>query len=253
MNTLTIKDVRFGEGAPKAIVSLMGADARECIAQARKAAEAGADLVEWRADFMADVCELAGMMQVADELVAAIPSIPLLFTFRTAQEGGSADIADAGYIDLVHAMIEHGSIDAVDVELRIGDKAVQEAVRRAREHGIKTVVSHHDFEGTPSIDEMCGLLVHMAQLGADVPKLAVMAHDESDALRLLQATEQARRETSLPLITMAMGRAGTITRLVGEAFGSAGTFCALDSASAPGQVDLELARRIMADLHDAIG
>ncbi len=253
MNTLTIRDVRLGEGAPKTIVSLMASDVEGCIDQARRAAEAGADLVEWRADFMAGASGYADMTQVADELVAAVPNTPVLFTFRTAQEGGAADIADADYIDLVHAIVELGAIDAVDVELRIGDEAVREAVRQAHCRGVKVIVSHHDFEATPNVDDMYGLLVRMAQLGADIPKLAVMAHDESDALRLLQATEQARRETGLPLVTMAMGRAGTITRLVGEAFGSAGTFCALDSASAPGQVDLELARRIMADLHDAIG
>ena len=49
---------------------------------------------------------------------------------------------------------------------------------------------------------------------------------------------------------MAMGREGSITRLAGELFGSAITFCSLEKASAPGQVQVKQAIRIMGDLHE---
>ena len=114
-------------------------------------------------------------------------------------------------------------------------------------------MSHHDFEHTPDIECMRELLVRMAGLGADIPKLAVMARSAEDALRLLQATVLAGKEIDTPLVTMAMGAEGAITRLVGEVFESSATFCALNDASAPGQVDLALAQRIMENLHDAIG
>ena len=52
------------------------------------------------------------------------------------------------------------------------------------------------------------------------------------------------------LLTMAMGREGSITRLAGELFGSAITFCSLEKASAPGQVQVKQAIRIMDDLHE---
>ena len=75
--------------------------------------------------------------------------------------------------------------------------------------------------------------------GADVAKLAVMPGDAADAARLLQATAQAAaRRPETPLITMAMGPAGAVTRLCGGAFGVCASFGAMGgAASAPGQPD----------------
>ncbi|MBO4365229.1 MAG: type I 3-dehydroquinate dehydratase [Eggerthellaceae bacterium] len=252
MKTVEIKGVRIGKGVPKTIVSLMGADVSECLAQAEAAVCAGADLVEWRADFARCVHDHDAMVRFGQELSKALPETPLLFTFRSACQGGVAELTDDEYISLNQVMIESGTIDLVDIEERCDASIVEQLVQAARAHGVATVVSHHDFEGTPDVETMRELLVRMARMGADVPKLAVMAHDAGDALCLLQATEQAHRDTGLPLITMAMGRTGTITRLVGEAFGSTATFCSLKQASAPGQVDLAQAKRTLNDLHEAI-
>ena len=253
VKTLEIKGVRIGEGVPKTIVSLMGTRADECLAQARDAVRAGADMVEWRADFAECPENHETMVQFGRQLADALPKTPLLFTFRSACEGGNATLADEEYIGLNRTMIASGAIDLVDIEMRIGHDAVSRVVDLARDHGVMTVVSHHDFEATPSSDAMCELLTCMAQTGADIPKLAVMANSADDVLNLLRATEHAHRETGLPLITMAMGQKGAVTRLMGEAFGSCATFCALEQASAPGQVELKLAKQIMKNLHDAIG
>lgn len=252
MKAIEIKGVRIGEGAPKTIVSLMGADVRECLIQAEAAVSAGADMVEWRADFATCMHDHNAMVRFGRELADALPDTPLLFTFRSACEGGAAELTDDEYFSLNLAMIESDTIDLVDIEDHIGENIVEQLVRAARAHGVATVVSHHDFERTPNVETMGELLVRMAHMGADIPKLAVMAHDASDALRLLQATEQAHREIGLPLITMAMGVEGTVTRLVGEDFGSVATFCSLKQASAPGQVDLAQAKRTLDDLHKAL-
>ena len=93
----------------------------------------------------------------------------------------------------------------------------------------------------------------MADLGADIPKIATMANGAQDALKLLAATEEMSRiHSDKPLLTMAMGREGSITRLAGELFGSAITFCSLEAASAPGQVQVKQAIRIMDDLHEVL-
>ncbi len=58
-------------------------------------------------------------------------------------------------------------------------------------------------------------------------------------LVLLQATEEARQEVEIPLITMSMGALGAITRLAGGLFGSAVTFAVGRQSSAPGQIPIE--------------
>jgi len=62
-------------------------------------------------------------------------------------------------------------------------------------------------------------------MGADIPKMAVMPHNGQNVLDLMQATLLAKEKTGTkPLITMAMGDLGKITRIAGISFGSAVTF-----------------------------
>ena len=79
----------------------------------------------------------------------------------------------------------------------------------------------------------------MAQLGADVPKLACMPHSASDVLTLLTATAEMNKEIANPLITMAMGDIGKVTRVAGQVFGSSLSFGAVGQTSAPGQLSIE--------------
>ena len=79
-------------------------------------------------------------------------------------------------------------------------------------------------------------LEKMEQLGADICKVAVMPHTPEDVLTLLSATEERARVSGVPLITMAMGPLGTVSRVCGELVGSCLTFGTLGAASAPGQL-----------------
>ena len=250
MGCLKIKGMRIGEGRPKIIVSLMGADAKECLATVAAGREAGVDCFEYRADFSRGARDARALVEDARALAAALPENPLLFTLRTEGQGGKVALSADDYAALTRAVIEGGGVDLVDVETWIGDEAVRELVACAHAHGVAAVVSYHDFAGTPKSAWMVELLGHMVELGADIPKLAVMAHDARDALALLSATEEASRtHAEVPFLTMAMGREGSISRLTGELFGSAMTFCSLERASAPGQVEVARARRMMEDLH----
>jgi 3-dehydroquinate dehydratase-1 len=254
MKPLVIKDVSIGEGAPKTIVSVMDATTEGALATIDQGLAAGVDCFEWRVDFSENVHDPAAAAEESRVLAQALPKNPLLFTFRSTSQGGQLTIPVEEYVTLNKAVIEAEAIDMVDIETWIGDAAVSDLVACAHAHGVAAVVSYHNFAGTPSKDWMVALLTHMQDLGADIPKIAVMAKTPADALELLAATEEmARLHAQGPLLTMAMGRDGSITRLAGELFGSALTFCALENASAPGQVDVSQARRIMADLHEVLG
>ena len=253
MKCLDIKGVRIGEGRPKVIISIMGAQVEECLDVIERGKAAGVECYEYRADFAADVHDPAAMARNTRVLAEALPENPLLFTFRSTSQGGQLTIPVVEYVTLNRAVIEEEAVDLVDIESWIGDAAVLELVACAREHGVATIISYHNFAGTPSVEWMVNLLTHMADLGADIPKIAVMAKSGSDALALLAATDEVSRvHTDKPLLTMAMGREGSITRLSGELFGSAMTFCSLEKASAPGQVAVDQAVRMMDDLHQVL-
>ncbi len=247
---LVIKGMSLGEGRPKTIVSLMGSDVPENVEIAEKGIEAGVECFEWRGDFATDVHDPELMARHSIEIGKALPNNPYLFTFRSTSQGGQLTIPADEYVVLNKAIIEAKAVDLVDIESWIGDEKILELVDCAQRHNVKTVISYHNFAGTPSVEWMVNLLTHMADLGADIPKIATMAKNAQDALNLLAATEEVSRlHCDKPLLTMAMGREGSISRLAGELFGSALTFCSLEKASAPGQVEVKQAIRIMDDLH----
>ena len=89
----------------------------------------------------------------------------------------------------------------------------------------------------------------MQQAGADLPKLAVMPQSRADVLELLAATaEMTDHHPETPVITMSMGPLGAVSRLCGEAFGSAMTFANPGTASAPGQVGLDVVNAVLDSL-----
>ena len=117
--------------------------------------------------------------------------------------------------------------------------------------GITVIGSNHDFEKTPSKDEIVSRLTTMKQHGADIPKIAVMPEDAGDVLTLLKATREFHLAfPEIPVITMSMGTDGMISRIAGEVIGSAVTFGSGVSASAPGQIPAKKLREILEILHE---
>lgn len=49
----------------------------------------------------------------------------------------------------------------------------------------KLILSHHDFNSTPSDEELDGIVLQMFEAGAEVAKIATTADDITDAMRML--------------------------------------------------------------------
>lgn len=252
MQVVEIKGVRIGEGLPKTIASLMAPDLQGQVNDAIAGIEAGLDCLEIRADFCSDVHDAQAMVVLSKAVTDASPNNPVLFTLRSESQGGKVTLSSEEYAALNKAIIQAKAADMVDIEIGIGEEAVRELCDLARECGVVAVVSHHDFSGTPDTADMVVMLRRMEQLGAGICKIATMANTPGEALRLLSATEVFARVSTVPLLTMAMGAQGSITRLTGELFGSSMTFCSLQAASAPGQVPIDRARRLMQELQELV-
>ena len=57
--------------------------------------------------------------------------------------------------------------------------------------GSRLILSHHDYEGTPDLETLQGILRRMADAGADVPKVACVANDVADSARMLRLIAEA--------------------------------------------------------------
>ena len=233
MKTVTVKDLVIGTGAPKIIVSLMAKDIASVKSEALAYREADFDILEWRVDHYADLSNVESVMAAAKILRETMPEKPLLFTFRSAKEGGEQAISTEAYIALNRAAIDSGLVDMIDLELFTGDDQVKETVAYAHAHDVKVVMSNHDFHKTPEAEEIIARLRKMQSFDADIPKIALMPQSTSDVLTLLAATlEMQEQYADRPIITMSMAKTGVISRLAGEVFGSAATFGAVKKASA---------------------
>lgn len=255
MQTVTLKNLTLGTDAPKIIVSLMAKDFDAVLREAELYRNADFDILEWRVDFFHNVTAPEEVLAAGLALREAFPEKPLLFTFRSRHEGGEAELTTAQYRELLCVAAKSELFDAIDLELFSGnddEEVLLPVLAAAREHHVITVMSSHDFVKTPSAKEMLARLVRMEMLGADIPKLAVMPQSREDVLSLLSASVQyAVRPSARPFITMSMGGMGVASRVIGELSGSCATFGAVRRASAPGQMNVNELRTVLAALHRA--
>ena len=237
MKTVKIREITIGTGRPKICVPIVGKTEEEILQEARKIPQSTADLAEWRADWYEETDDWGKAESVLQQLREILGEIPLLFTFRSAAEGGEREISAEAYQNLNQKAAESGLADLIDVEAYFQDGIAEELIRRIHACGGKVIASNHDFAETPDEEEIRKRLRHMQEIGADIGKIAVMPQTPKDVLELLCATEQvtAADKTTIPVVTMSMGRLGAFSRISGELTGSAMTFGALGKTSAPGQ------------------
>lgn len=247
---LRLRGAVLGGGVPQVCVPVVATTPDGAAEAARALPARAADVVELRLDHLAGAAGDPALVRAAVAGVRAglDARVPLLATFRSAREGGAQPCDDAAYAATVRALLtDPVVVDAVDVELATPE--VADLVAQAHRAGVAVVVSSHDFAATPPADEIVRVLHRQRDVGADVCKVAVMPHDADDVLALLTATRTVARTADRPVVTVAMGDLGLVSRLAGGVFGSAMTFASVGAASAPGQVDAGRLRDVLDLLH----
>jgi len=184
-----------------------------------------ADLIEVRADVLDDL-DLLAILRAKTE--------PLLFTCRSTAEGGHWRWDETQRRRILLEAVKRG-YDYVDVELASG---FTEVIEEKRGRGL--VLSHHDLEETPA--DLESIYRRMAEARADVAKIAVTPKSISDVGRLLAFADEVSRGSGPPLVAVAMGPLGVITRLVGGRYKAPFTFASarVGRSSAPGQLPVDL-------------
>ena len=253
MNPIKVRDIEIGAGAPKIIVPIVGVTKEDILNEAKTFDSIPVDVVEWRVDWFEHVFEFDKVEDVLKELRTVLGNIPLLLTFRTKKEGGEKAIDTKDYKELNLRAAKTGYVDFIDVEIFTGDDVVREIIDGAHAAGVRVIASNHDFFKTPAKSDIIYRLRKMQDMGADIPKIAVMPQSKRDVLTLLCATEEMVTDyADRPIITMSMAGTGVISRLCGEVFGSSMTFGAAKKASAPGQMGVNDLNTVLDLLHCAM-
>ncbi|KAG9151081.1 hypothetical protein Leryth_002654 [Lithospermum erythrorhizon] len=121
--------------------------------------------------------------------------------------------------------------DYIDVELQVANEFYNSLQDKPSK--CKIIVSSHNYQFTPSIEDLGDLVARIQATGADIVKFATTAKDISDVARVFQITVHSH----VPIIALVMGERGLISRVLCPKFGGYLTFGTLESGkvSAPGQ------------------
>jgi len=211
--------VTSNTGGTRLAVSLALADTGKTI-EALNRLDSAVSLAEVRLDLMSSFD--------LPRLINESP-IPLIITCRPLREDGRFQGTEAERMEIILEAIDLGCA-YVDVEW----DCLSALSKRSRSP-TKVIASRHWANFMPS---SLVLVYNELREQADVVKLAGMARDHVDVLPIFELMSSA----STPVITIAMGERGKITRLLAPCFQHCFlTYGALDDASvtAPGQLDID--------------
>lgn len=252
MESVRVRDIVIGEGKPKIVVPIIAKSEREIEEQLQKIVQREIDIVEWRGDWFEGIFDCKRVEDILRKMRSYVGEIPILFTFRTAKEGGEKEISQETYNKININISKMQLVDLIDVE-GFGFSDAEWLIKQLKQQNIKVIISHHNFEKTLPKNEMIKKLCKMQEMGADIIKMAMLPKSTKDVLELLDATEEMNRlYAKQPVVTMSMTEKGLISRLAGEFFGSALTFGAVGKTSAPGQIDVGELNFILTTIHNQL-
>ena len=93
MKTVKIKDIEIGKGMPKICIPITGKNREEILLDIEEILRQKPDLAEWRVDCYEEGEKEEKVLEMLETITDRLGQIPLLFTFRTAREGGSKEIS----------------------------------------------------------------------------------------------------------------------------------------------------------------
>lgn len=155
-----------------------------------------------------------------------------LATIRSQKEGGVSRLSDGKRLELFNKIIP--AVDAVDIELSSA-KILKTVVREAKRRKKCVIISYHNFKKTPSLAELNKIALRAKNAGADIVKIAAMAHDEK---HVETVTEWLLTGKTKNKIAIAMGEKGAASRVFLPVIGSLLAYAHTGKATAPGQLEV---------------
>ncbi len=209
-------------------------DVDTAIEKAEQAYELGADLVEFRVDYLSVLS--------CDEYVRAVNTIvknfqkPKIITIRELSEGGVREIDHKIKLKILR---ELQSIDNtfVDIELEFYTK-FEHLLKDFRYSGL--IISKHYIYDRPSAGDLAYVYDKSRSIpNVDLIKVASVVAGRQDVLLLIDFLLSHQRDEPPYVTVLPMGNV-THIRLAMALLGSKLIFCSLQEATAPGQAPLDI-------------
>jgi len=190
------------------------------------------DLLEVRLDGMAEHREALELE------LDRFTNIPLLFTARSAAEGGAVVLSLKERSELLIAVAHRATW--IDVELASYND-LESTIHRIRSQNVGLILSYHNFDKTPTEFEI-QRIVDLSE-EADIIKLALHHQRVEDLIPCARVLQRGTHPISL----MGMGPLAPVSRLLYAQHGSLLNYGYLgDEATAPGQWPAKLLKEAIA-------
>ena len=206
----------------KIVASITASTMDEARRDIDRASQVGADIVELRLDYWKERPDLNRLSSTC-----GLYELPMIITIRAKDEGGH----EGGYFaSLEEKRLEKERIESLE-RADYADFELKHYIEFPKGE-TKIIVSWHDFERTPSEEELEEIYQKISQTNADIIKIAAQANRREDVDRMIKLLENHASERDMIIISM--GEIGKRTRLHPENFL---TFACLEKgkASADGQ------------------
>jgi 3-dehydroquinate dehydratase type I len=209
-------------------VSVLPKTVAEALELVEKAESHGADLIEVRLDSLRERGELSD--------ITGFSRVPLIATNRSVKCHGKFRGSETERKQILLNAAGNG-FEYVDVELSTSEPG--NIVTGVHGMGVKSIVSFHDFNQTPSLPQMEEILRKEIASGADVCKVVTTAKSVEDNLTVLNFVSKACK--SAKTVCFSMGELGKTSRLLSPLFGGFFTFASLKKRreTASGQLTIQ--------------
>ncbi|KAF8776504.1 hypothetical protein HU200_003215 [Digitaria exilis] len=210
--------------------SLTARSLQEMAAEVAAAAALGADAAELQLGCL-DGFEPRRDLPV---LLAQPRPLPVIVTYRPKWEGGQYEGEDEPRFEALLLAMELGA-EYVDIEFKVADKFLHFLSGRKPET-CKLIVSFHNYEYTPSVNELLSLVDQIQATGADIVKIATSATEIDDVSIMFQVLDHCKAK-KVQVIGLVMKERGFISQILCAKYGGYLTFASLEKGkeSAPGQ------------------
>ena len=211
----------------KIAIPVFKEDKTSILDEVEKSIIRGADLIELRID---------GMKNPTPDLVKEIIeeiNFPTIATNRIESEGGFFKGSEEERIEILKEAAKKA--DYVDIELQSNKEDIKEITSKKA----KSIISYHNFNKTPELDELLKIIDMEKELG-DIAKVALMPNSLEDTLTVLTLLSYCE-----DTIAISMGDIGSYTRVIASKFNAPITFAVTSDTTAPGQIDIETMKLLL--------
>ena len=194
-----------------------------------------------------DLCELRMDLLITEQIqqneYLKPLRLPKILTIRDPREGGKESLSENERLKLFGELLPHA--EYIDIELR-NVSLYADVIAAARASAKQLIVSVHDFEKTPALEQMERWANETAGRYPDaIFKISAKLSRWDELVRLGNFLVNQSR---IRVAAMGMGPLGKISRLLFACLGSELTYAACREAVVPGQWDFRTLRSILSQI-----